>query len=91
MPADWSRMMFWIAILALAANGAAAPPQVPKAKAAASRECRDERGRFRLHCFPKGTVKPMPRETAGIPSGANPAKERPRSNERQRAARSPES
>jgi hypothetical protein len=69
-------MSMLLAILVMTADGLPPPRLHLKSRPAAM--CRDERGRFRLHCFPKGTVKPMTirpekRGQAGSPS-ARPAK-----------------
>lgn len=64
-------MSILIAILALSANGAAAPSRTRVPEPRPARECRDEQGRFRLHCFPKGTVKPMPGDMAEVPRKAD--------------------
>jgi len=71
-------MSILVALLAVAANGAN-PESLPQAKkpAPAATACRDEQGRFRLHCLPKGTVKPSPGASGTIrhfPRDAVPAK-----------------
>jgi hypothetical protein len=50
-------MSMLLALLVMAADGP--PPPRLHLKSPPATACRDERGRFRLHCFPKGTVKPM--------------------------------
>lgn len=69
-------MSLLLAIFAMAADGP--PPSRLHLKSQPAATCRDERGRFRLHCFRKGTVKPMTirpekRGQAGSPPG-QPAK-----------------
>jgi hypothetical protein len=69
-------MSILIAILTLSANGTAAPPRTRVPEPRPSHECRDERGRFRLHCFPKGTVKPMPGNVPDVAQEADSPKNR---------------
>jgi len=55
------RMSILLTILALSTSGADASQVVADKKAAVPTvQCRDESGRFRLGCFPKGAVKAMP-------------------------------
>lgn len=72
-------MSILVAILALSANGAAAAPRTRVPEPRPGHECRDERGRFRLHCFPKGTVKPMPGDALNVAHEADSMKNRAKS------------
>jgi hypothetical protein len=54
-------MSILLTALALSTSGTDAPLTIADKKAVPPAvQCRDESGRFRLGCFPKGTVKLMP-------------------------------